>query len=198
MARDDAPAGVLARTLATYLNDPGLLPGSAAAVLRGAFLATFGAQALVAGVVAGVVALTAGRQDAPSGWVSAVVLLGALGQLLLGLAIGAYAVRQTGRAARRLRLGDLTPDADDDESARRVRTGRTAALSSALLSAVLLSTPAWFLAFAWVTGQGPVTLTGVLAVVALGYAFGVLQQGPMASAVTRRPLDAAPGDDEGG
>lgn len=206
MAPRDAADGGPVRALRSYLHDPGLAPGSAAAVLRAAFLAVFAAQVVVATVLVGVLALVAGRQDNPSGWVAAVALLGSLGQLLLGIVLTATGVQQAGRAARRMRLdhlggdGDASDDvavvpdgeasddeADDDGPERRLRVARSAALSNALLSAVLLSTPAWFGAFAWVTGQTAATLVGIAGMTLSGYAFGVLQAGPLARAVTVAP-----------
>ncbi len=206
MAPRDAADGGPVRALRSYLHDPGLAPGSAAAVLRAAFLAVFAAQVVVATVLVGVLALVAGRQDNPSGWVASVALLGSLGQLLLGIVLTATGVQQAGRAARRMRLdhlggdGDASDDvavvpdgetrddeADDDGPERRLRVARSAALSNALLSAVLLSTPAWFGAFAWVTGQTAATLVGIAGMTLSGYAFGVLQAGPLARAVTVAP-----------
>lgn len=191
MAPDDATVRPPVRALRSYLHDPGMTPGSAAGVLRGAFLAVFAGQVAVATLVAGVLTVVAGRQDGASGWVAAVTLLGSLGQVLLGIGLTAAGVRQTGRAARRLRLD--RPDAGepgdeeerpDDGPERRLRVARTAAMSNALLSAVLLSTPAWFGAFAWVTGQTAATLVGIAGLTMTGYAFGVLQLGPLARAVT--------------
>jgi hypothetical protein len=202
--------------LRSYLHDPGLAPGSAAAVLRGAFLAVFAAQVAAAALLVGVLALVAGRQDAGSGWVAGVTLLGSLGQLLLGIVLTATGVQQAGRAARRMRLDLLAahPDAADDVAAapdgdggdadaaddgpeRRLRVARSAALSNALLSAVLLSTPAWFGAFAWVTGQTAATLVGIAGMTMSGYAFGVLQAGPLARAVTLPPAAEPPPGDPG-
>ena len=223
MAPRDAAGGGPVRALRSYLHDPGLTPGSAAAVLRGAFLAVFAAQVVAAAVLVGVLALVAGRQDSPSGWVAAVALLGSLGQLLLGIVLTATGVQQAGRAARRMRLdhlggdgdapddvaatpdGEASDDADSDDAdsddgpERRLRVARSAALSNALLSAVLLSTPAWFGAFAWVTGQAPAALVGIAGMTLSGYAFGVLQAGPLARAVTVAPAPASaptgPGSD---
>jgi hypothetical protein len=221
MAPSDAANGGPVRALRSYLHDPGLAPGSAAAVLRAAFLAVFAGQVAVATVLVGVLALVAGRQDTPSGWVAAVTLVGSLGQLLLGIVLTATGVRQAGRAARRMRIdhlggepdaaSDLEPgrasdeadadgtaadgaaadEASDDGPERRLRVARSAALSNALLSAVLLSTPAWFGAFAWVTGQTPATLVGIAGMTMSGYAFGVLQAGPLARAVTVPPPPAS-------
>ncbi len=80
---------------------------------------------------------------------------------------------------------------DEPESgaaaARRVRVARSSALSLALLAAVLLSTPAWFAAFAWATGQSASTLAAIALLLATGYAFGIAQLGPLARAVTVAP-----------
>lgn len=171
---DDAPGRsrvrhALARILRSFLNDSELSSGTAAAVLRGGFLATFSAQAVVAMTVALVVALAAGRQQAPSATVAIVSVAASLGQLLLGIGITSLGVRQV-RTASHDRSQPLA---------------RRAALSHALLSAVLLSTPAWFAAFAWLTGQSLLALAAIVALALLGYGFGMLQLGPLARAVTR-------------
>jgi len=169
-------------------------------VLRGAFLATFVAQAVVASGVAAVAVVLAGRNVAPSPWIALVLILAAGGQVAVGGAVGAYGVRQAGRLARGLVLHRVAPGTADepaDEPAgdgaesevdehRRVRVARSAALSQTLLSAVLLSTPSWFVAFAWATGQSAITLVALLAMAALGIALGMVQTGPLARAVTVR------------
>ncbi|MDZ7708181.1 MAG: hypothetical protein U5J97_09905 [Trueperaceae bacterium] len=184
--------------------------------MRSAFLATFAAQATVAAAVAlGAVAL-AGRNVAPSPWIALVSILAAGAQVALGGAVAAYGVRQAGRLARGLVLhrddpeaaggpigGDQDPGADrradpeggtatDRDDQRRLRVARSAALSQTLLSAVLLSTPTWFVAFAWATGQSATTLTALLATAALGIAFGMLQIGPLTRAVTIRTASSEP------
>jgi hypothetical protein len=161
-------------------------------VLRGAYLALFAGQAVAAALVAGAAVAVAGPQTAPSGWVAGVALAASTGQLLLGVAITSAGVRNAGRAARRLdawreEAADAPADAPAD-----VRSARSAALSLSLLAAVLLSTPAWFAAFAWATGQGPVTLAGIGTLLAVGYAFGTLQLGSLARSVTRRASGSAP------
>ena len=177
-------------------------------MLRGAFLATFAAQAVVAGAVALVAVALAGRNVAPSPWIALVLIVAAVGQVGVGGAVGAYGVRQAGRLARGLALhrvaarasdeaDDETSDETSDETGddgteaeidehRRVRVARSAALSQTLLSAVLLSTPSWFVAFAWATGQSAITLLALLGTAALGIAFGTMQIGPLARAVTVR------------
>jgi hypothetical protein len=119
-----------------------------------------------------------------------VAVAASAGQLLLGLVITAAGVRNAGRAARDLSAERLpatdapaTEDGRDAEAERRLRTARSAALSLSLLAAVLLSTPAWFAAFAWATGQTPIVLGLIGVLLATGYAFGVGQLGPLARAV---------------
>ena len=203
--------GRLAASLRAYLNDRAVPSGAAYRVLRGAFLATFAAQAAVAAAVALAAVALAGRNVAPSPWIALVLIVAAAGQVALGAVVGAYGVRQAGRLARGLALhrsdartsdapssdepvsDETTSDAPVDDGAepeldehRRIRVARSAALSQTLLSAVLLSTPSWFVAFAWATGQSAVTLLGLLATAGLGIAFGTMQIGPLARAVTVR------------
>jgi len=90
--------------------------------------------------------------------------------------------RSEARGDPRTHPEDRTATARDDQ--RRLRSARSAALSQTLLSAVLLSTPTWFVAFGWATGQRATTLTALLATAALGIAFGMLQIGRLARAVT--------------
>lgn len=179
--------------LRRYLHEPALSATAAAAVLRAAYLALFAAQVVVAAAVAGAAVALAGPQSAPSGWVAGVAIAASGGQLALGAAITAAGVRNVARAARRLgpqrAEGDAPPDATSDDPARddaerRVRLARSSALSVALLASVLLSTPAWFGAFAWATGQTATTLAAIGLVIAAGYALGIAQMGALARAAT--------------
>lgn len=165
-------------------------------MLRSAFLATFAAQAAFATAVALVAVALAGRNVAPSPWIALVLIVAAAGQVALGGAVGAYGVRQAGRLARGLVLHRDDPGTTDGpvgdgaesevDEHRRVRVARSAALSQTLLSAVLLSTPSWFVAFAWATGQSAITLVALLATAALAIAFGMMPIGPLTRAVTVR------------
>lgn len=216
-ARPEGRLVRLASTLRAYLNDSAVPTGTAYAVLRRAFLATFAAQAAVAAAVALAAVALAGRNVAPSPWIALVLIIAAGAQVALGGAVAAYGVRQAGRLARGLALhrGGREPDVEragaapparaeggppvgastepEDGAAphrdeqRRLRVARSAALSQTLLSAVLLSTPTWFVAFGWATGQRATTLLALLATAALGIAFGMMQVGPLARAVTVRP-----------
>jgi hypothetical protein len=155
----------------------------------------------VAALVAWVAVLVAGPQRAPSAWVGGVAVVASAGQLLLGLAITAAGVRNARRAAGGLSPErpapsdpSTAPDGRDADAERRLRTARGAALSLALLAAVLLSTPGWFAAFAWATGQTPVVLGLIGVLLATGYAFGVGQLGPLARAVALRDPPVAEDD----
>lgn len=155
---------------------------------------------MVAGAVALAAVALAGRNVAPSPWIALVLIVAAAGQVAVGGAMGAYGVRQAGRLARGLALHrvaartvDETADASSDDGReaeidehRRVRVARSSALSQTLLSAVLLSTPSWFVAFAWATGQSAITLLALLATAAFGIAVGTMQIGALARAVTLR------------
>jgi hypothetical protein len=93
----------------------------------------------------------------------------ALGPVLAALAIGQCA------------LGLLLPD-------RLARSGeRGSVLSAALLSAVLLSTPVWFLLLALLSGQSAAAVLVLGITVATGYALGFVLTGRLA----RRVKDVA-------
>ena len=152
-------------------------------------MAIFAGQGAAACLVALAVTLVAGRSATPSSWVAGTVLLASSSQLLLGLAVSAYGARQARRAAApafapQARSNDAN-GASPEELASALRRARSAALSQALLSAVLLSTPAWFAAFAWATGQTAPSLAAVAGLLTLGYAFGALQLGPLSRAVSQ-------------
>jgi hypothetical protein len=91
---------------------------------------------------------------------------------------------RTGKVLIEREFSWVLHDWQDASGQRRLRTARSAALSLSLLAAVLLSTPAWFAAFAWATGQTPVVLALIGVLLATGYAFGVGQLGLLARAVT--------------
>lgn len=129
---------------------PRLSPARAAATLRAAYLVMFLTQAAVAGVIALLARWLSGfaaRPNALLGWVLVVL---ALAELPFGAVLVALAQR---------------------------RPGRQAALSGALLVAVVLSTPAWFLALALATGQRGLPLAALLGVLALAYGLGALLVG---------------------
>ncbi len=90
-----------------------------------------------------------------------------------------------------------TDEGDPDRAAPTLATVRRAGLSTTLLAGILLAAPAWFLAFAWATGQTTGTLLGTGGALALGYALGLVQARRTARAVTPRPPDDAPAGDEG-
>ena len=156
-------------------------------MLRGAYLAVFAGQGVAACLVALAVTLVAGRSAAPSNWVAGTVLLASSAQLLLGLAVSAYGARQVRRTAAFATLAhsDDSDVASPEELASGLHRARSAALSQALFSAVLLSTPAWFAAFAWATGQTTVSLAAFAGLLTLGYVFGALQFGQLSRAVSQ-------------
>lgn len=108
----------------------------------------FAAQSLVALATGGSLYLLAGPQyPSPSSPLGLVLVLLALGQLALGL---------------------LLPG-------RLAMTGApTKAMAAALLAAVLLATPAWFLMLALLAGQGTPVLLLLLLILAWGFAAGYL------------------------
>ena len=125
-----------------YVRGDSLPASSAAALHRAAFALSFGAQTVLALVVGGLVRVLTETPAEPG--------------LLLGTVLVVLAVLQgpAGFAA------GLAPWPDGERA-------RTAALQRTLFAAILLSTPAWYLAFLVATGGGGwplLTLIGLLGV----------------------------------
>lgn len=195
--------------LRSFLGDADLRPRAALAVLRAAFLAFFVAHGVVALLVAAALGALAGAGTSPTPWVGSMVVGASTAQLLLGVAVTAFGVRSASRAAALLRAereaptAPSSPDGSGGEAAAtaarrafaaRLRAARGAALWAAVMAAVLLSTPAWFAAFAWLAGNRGAALPAAAALLAVGYAFGFLQLVPLARGVasTGRPSHRAP------
>lgn len=132
-----------------YLAGDPVSPGAAAALLRAAFAASFGAQTVVAMLIGFGVALLTDAPAQPSLLLGAVLALLGVLQGPAGLAAGLAPLPEPERA-------------------------RAAALQRTLLSAVLLSTPAWYLAFLVATGGGGWPLLVLIGLLAIYWFVGVL------------------------
>ncbi len=155
-------------------NDP-LEGWRAASFLRLVFLLTFYAQLVVAALVALALRVAVGASGSPSGLLAAVLVACAVAELPIALASTA--------------------------GLQRVTT-RQQALSRALFMGVLLSSTAWFAAFALATGQGATASYALLAIVLFAYALGFLAVGRLARRASELPptvkpaLGGADGSDE--
>lgn len=183
--RPARPNGWLAPLLHGYLHDEPLRFATALTTLTRAFLAAFTIHLGVITLVTLAAALLAGRQDAPNPLLTWVLLIAAYGNLFLAILIAN--VGQS--AARRSAVTTTNPDAvrEEDSKAQRDRRHalRRSALAQTLFTTVLLTTPGWFLAFAWLTGQPLGTLLALILGLTLGYAFGLLQVRPLARALSQ-------------
>ena len=130
-----------------------MAPAEGAAAVRAAFATLFLAQTAVALATGGMVAWIADATAGPAGGAS-----GPLGAVLV--ALGGI----QGPAGVAAAVAPI-PDSD------RVRA---ATLQRALLAAVLLSTPAWYLAFAIATGAGGWPLAALVGMLGVYWFVGVL------------------------
>jgi hypothetical protein len=119
----------------------------AASLLRLVYLSVFGGQMVLALLVGLAVATFVPGRGAPNDIVAVVLLAMAVFHLPLGWVLGRAAVRAGGRQG---------------------------ALSGIIAAAVMLSIPAWFGVLLLVSGQRPVYLMGIAAVVSVGYSLGFL------------------------
>jgi len=140
---------VIAR-LRSFASGPPPDAFEAAAVLRIVYLAVFGLQLLLALLVGIVVAWSMPGRGAANDVLAAVLVAMAVFHLPLGWLLGRAAIRAGGRQA---------------------------ALSGIISAAVLFSIPAWFGVLLLVSGQRPVALMGIAAVVSVGYSLGFLLTG---------------------
>ena len=139
--------------LRRFLNDKHPTRRAALAVLRGVFAAMFLAQSVVAGLLFTVLSLVDGGEQTAGTLVSQILLVLAAAQLPLGVMLAYF----TGKSG-----------------------GKGAALSATLLGAVILSTPAWFLAFALLIGSAELYLLLLLVVLVNAYGAGFLLCGKLA------------------
>lgn len=179
--------------LRRYLRDDPLTRATANRVLTLAFLGAFVGHVAVVTVVAVAIALVAGRQDAPNAlltWVLLAVAYGNLAVATLIAAVGQRAARQG--VDRPSHADDVRADQAGPDRARR-HAQRQSALAQTLFVTVLLTTPGWFLAFAWLTGQPLGTLLALMLALASGYGVGLLQVRPIANALADHPSAPAEG-----
>lgn len=136
-----------------FAADDAMTAAEGAAAVRAAFAMLFLAQTGVALATGGAVAWLAGEAVGSSGGPT-----GLLGAVLVGLGVlqGPVAVASA-----------LAPIPDPDRI-------RTITLQRALLAAVLLSTPAWYLAFLVATGAGGWPLGALIGTLGLYWFLGVL------------------------
>lgn len=148
--------------LRTYLRSEQLERRQAAAVLRLAYVAAFGAQAAFA-LAVGIAVRLATRLPAPSNSLMAWILVAlALMELPFGALVATLATRQPGRSS---------------------------ALSGALMLGVVLATPAWFAALAFATGHQGLPVMLLWMCLALAYGLGFLFASRLAgSAVQGDPV----------
>jgi hypothetical protein len=144
--------------LGPFLADPTPSLTTASAALRFTFLGLFGAQVLVALAVGAGVAALLPQRPAPSDPFAIVLAVMAAAHLPLAWLLARAAARSGGKEA---------------------------ALSSTVLSAVVSSVPAWFAALMLISGQRPVFLLVVMALLSAAYALGFLAAGHAAVAAVR-------------
>jgi hypothetical protein len=151
--------------LRRFASGPPPDPVEAAALLRLVYLAVFGGQLLLAMTVGLLLAAFVPGRGAANDIVAVVLLAMAVFHLPLGWVLGRAAVRAGGRQG---------------------------ALSGIIAAAVMFSIPAWFGVLLLVSGQRPVYLMGVAAVVSIGYSLGFLLTAVAAQVAA---ADAPPPDD---
>jgi hypothetical protein len=144
--------------LAAFLGAEEPSHASAVAALRLVFLGLFGAQALIALAVGVAMPALVPVRPAPNDAFAVVLLAMAAAHLPLAWVL-ASAARRSG--------------------------GKQAALSSTVLSGVLSAVPAWFAALMIISGQRPIYLLLVTALLSVGYAVGFVTTGRAAAAATR-------------
>lgn len=137
----------------------------ALSVLRMVYLAVFGLQLLLALLVGSLMAWLVPGAGAANDVLATVLLAMAAFHLPLGWLLGHAALRG-GR--------------------------RRAALSGIIAAAVLFSIPAWFAVLLLVSGQRPVYLMGVAALVSVGYSLGFLMTGHAARVAANADRDGEP------
>lgn len=154
--------------LRRFLTATQVTPAQAAMVLRGLYLAMFGGQfavAMLAGFALAAFFPPAPAQSALLGWV---LVLFALPHLPLSMFLATRGLQGASRGS---------------------------AVSATVMSAVLLSTPAWFLSLGLATRQPLPPLLALLAVLASGYAAGMFLVGRFARLAI--PADGSPEDGDG-
>lgn len=140
------------RSLRSFLLEPRPSLALASAGLRSVFVAMFLAQMLVALLLLLLLSVLVGVQSGGPALLGVVLILLGAAQLPFAYAMSLLAVRSGGKQA---------------------------ALYGTLLAAVLLSTPAWYAAFALLIGQRTAALV-LLALLASGYALGFVLSGRFA------------------
>lgn len=129
-----------------FLTNPEPTLSQAVSFLRTTFVLIFMAQSAVAALLMAVLQLIVGG-GSTSNLLSQILLVFSLLQIPVGVLL-AYGVSRAG--------------------------GKGAALSGVIMAGVVLATPVWFLAFAFLVGSAPLYLAILLAIVVNAYAAGFL------------------------
>ena len=145
--------------LRAFATGPPPTAFQAAALLRLVYLLVFGLQVLLAVLVGSALAWLVPTRGVPNDLVAVVLLAMGAFHLPLGWVLARTALRAGGRQA---------------------------ALSGTIAGAVLFSIPAWFGALLLVSGQRPLYLLGIAAVISVGYALGFALAG-LAARVAATP-----------
>jgi hypothetical protein len=132
--------------LQSFLKNPAPNEGEAATILRMVFVLTFMAQIAVAAVLVGVMMAITGRQSSGT-LLAQILVVMSLVQLPLALLLS-IGVSKAG--------------------------GKQAALSASIMSGVLLSTPAWFLALTFLVSSTFLYIGILFAILMLYYAVGFM------------------------
>jgi hypothetical protein len=147
------------RALRVFLINPQPTELQAANILRMIYVMTFMTQLAVAAVLAGIMAALMGRQSSGNLLAQIFVVL-SLVQLPLALLLS-FGVSRAG--------------------------GKQAALSASIMSGVLLSTPAWFVAMTFLVSSTFFYLVLLVAILMLYYALGVILCGRWAKVALLPP-----------
>lgn len=156
------------RALQHFLNNPQPNEGEAANVLRMVYVLIFMAQIAVAAILAGVMAALVGRQSS-STLLAQILVAMALVQLPLTLLLS-IGVSKAG--------------------------GKQAALSASIMSGVLLSTPAWFLALTFLVSSTFLYIGILFFILMLYYAVGFMLCGRWAKVALQEKQEGG-GSEEG-
>jgi lysylphosphatidylglycerol synthetase-like protein (DUF2156 family) len=132
--------------LQSFLKNPQPSEGEAVSILRMIYVLTFMAQIAVAAVLAGVMAVIAGRQSSGT-LLAQILVVMSLVQLPLALLLS-IGVSKAG--------------------------GKQAALSASIMAGVLLSIPAWFIALTFLVSSTFLYMAILFAILMLYYAVGFM------------------------
>ncbi len=171
-----------------FIRDANLARSRVHVVLNAAFALSFGVQLILIGFLTATATVLVGRQDNPNEILSWVLIGAAFLHLMLGVLVLSFGLQSTVRQrARAISPKDAEAPVDQKKMVQSIRQG---GLSRALLGAILLTIPGWFLAFAWLTGQTQGTLAAIGLALVLGYLLGLFQMRPLARALSELRVSA--------